>query len=273
MARMPLAKWLGPVPYNSGDGDRTPMEPEDAITAYWYVVIHIADGSYDGTNSWQHNDSANVSSHFIVAKDGRISQLVDTHDRAWTQIKGNPRSISIENEGFTGQALTPEQVEGNAQIFAWAHATHGIPLQVTGTPDLKGLGHHSMGAENGVDWGHSACPGARIKAQKPAILARAIEIVNGDNDMLVNETAWLYNASSISASLARMSDTAPIKTDTGKPGEPVKLELVTAVKAIGSAVAALSEKVDSIGDVVITDEQLERVIRRVLGMAPNTPIK
>lgn len=186
MARMPGAEWRGHVPYNSGDGDRTPLEAADAIVDYWHLVEHIADGSYLGTISWQHNDNSNVSSHFTVAKDGRIAQLVDTHDRAWTQIKGNPRAISIENEGFTGQALTPQQIEASALIFAWVHMVHGIPLQLTGDPNRKGLGHHSMGAESGIEWGHSECPGPKIIAQKPAILARAIELVaeqNGDTDM------------------------------------------------------------------------------------------
>jgi hypothetical protein len=36
-----------------------------------------------------------------------------------------------------------------------------------------------MGAESGVDWGHSACPGTVMKSQKPAILARAVQLAGG----------------------------------------------------------------------------------------------
>jgi hypothetical protein len=163
-----LATWVGPTPNRSG-----------SIARYLYVVEHIAEGSYDGTIAWQRNPDANVSSHFVVARDGRIAQMVDTAQQAWTQIQGNPYSISIENEGFSGNQLTAAQVEASARILARANREHGIPLQLTGTVGVPGLGHHSMGAESGVNWGHSSCPGEPIKAQKPAILARAIQIAGG----------------------------------------------------------------------------------------------
>lgn len=199
MALMPGAEWHGPVPWNSGDGDETPMEPADAIDEYWWLVEHIADGYFMGTISWQRNRRSGVSSQFVTSRTGRIAQLVDTHDRAWTQRAGNPRAISVENEGFTGQALTPEQVTANARIFAWVHLTHGIPLQVTDTPARKGLGHHSMGAETGANWGHDQCPGTRIKAQKPLIVRGALDIVYSlreDTDMrpylMIKHANWSH---------------------------------------------------------------------------------
>lgn len=166
-----IATYVGPTP-NKGPG---------TIAQHLYVVEHIADGTFAGTIVWQKNASANVSSHFIVAKDGRIAQMVDTSIPAWTQILGNPYSIAVENEGFSGEALTPAQVEASAILLARAHREHGVPLQVTGTVGIPGLGHHSMGYESGVNWGHQFCPGSAIKAQKPAIVARAIEIMGGDD--------------------------------------------------------------------------------------------
>lgn len=169
MPRWPdIATWRGPTPNTSG-----------SITDHMYVVVHTADGTFEGTIAWQRNPDADVSSHFVVAKDGRIAQMLDTNSKAWTQKAGNPYSISIENEGYETTPLTPQQIEANARILAKAHQVHGIPLQLTGRVGTRGLGHHSMGAESGVDWGHSLCPGGIIKAQKPAILARAIQLVNG----------------------------------------------------------------------------------------------
>jgi hypothetical protein len=176
MARMPGAIWRGPVPYNSGDGDQTPMESADAMLEYRGVVVHIAAGTYEGTIAWQKNDSANVSSHFVVAKDGTIAQMVDTHDRGWTQILGNGSWLSIENAAFLPEPLTAAQVDANAKILAWAHTAHGVPIQLATSPSGRGLGHHSMGAESGVNWGHSACPGQAIKDQKPLIVARALAL-------------------------------------------------------------------------------------------------
>jgi hypothetical protein len=54
------------------------------------------------------------------------------------------------------------------------HQEYGYPLSWPTSPTGRGLGYHSMGAEHGYDWGHLHCPGEPIKAQLPAILARAL---------------------------------------------------------------------------------------------------
>lgn len=182
-----IAEWRGPT-VNVGDGDSNPNEPADRMYEYRGVVVHIAVGYYEGTIAWQKNPDANVSSHFVVGRAGKIAQVVDTAIRAWTQSAGNGHWLSVENEGFLlgdrrnpgdWHLLSPQMVEANAQILARAHREHGVPLQLATSPLGRGLGYHSMGAENGFNWGHSACPGAAIKAQLPLVLQRAIQIVNG----------------------------------------------------------------------------------------------
>lgn len=185
-----LAEKRGPV-INSGDGDGRPGEPEDRAVECRGLILHIADGYYEGTIAWQHNPAADVSSQFVVAgprdiakgiPDGKIAQCVDTDERAWTQRSGNGHWLSIEDCGFSGDALSPAQIESCAQIFARGHQVYGYPLQLATSPSGRGLGHHSMGAESGVDWGHSQCPGPLIKSQKPQILAMAIAIANGTQE-------------------------------------------------------------------------------------------
>lgn len=191
-----IAPWVGPSPNKTAGGLKF-----DNVRG---VVIHIASGFYQGTIAWQRNPDANVSSHFIVGRDGSVVQMVDTADASWAQKSGNGSWLSIENEGFAvddglhsshpgWESLTPQQIEANARIFAKAHQVHGakVPLQLATSPAGRGLGHHSMGAENGYDWGHSQCPGSPIKSQKPAILARAIQIVNGDPEMADADSSWL----------------------------------------------------------------------------------
>lgn len=165
-----LADWRGPTTNQGGH-----------MVEVRGVVLHIAEGSYEGTISWQKNPSADVSSHFIAAKDGRAAQMVDTGTTAWTQKAGNGHWLSIENEGSVPDKLSSDQCEFAAQILARAHTVYGVPLQVTSDPDGKGLGHHSMGSHPGYadDWGHSQCPGTNIINQKAAIVARAKEIVEG----------------------------------------------------------------------------------------------
>jgi hypothetical protein len=66
-------------------------------------------------------------------------------------------------------------------LLVRGHRAYGYPLVIATCPGDEGLGHHSMGAECGANWGHSQCPGPAIKAQKPAILAPAIQILLGDD--------------------------------------------------------------------------------------------
>jgi hypothetical protein len=158
-------------------------------------IIHIAEGSYDGTISWQMNPDAEVSSHFVVAYDGRITQMVDTDVTAWTQGEGNGKWLSIENEGYTPNDLTEAQMQANARILAKANQVYGVPLEIATCPTDWGLGHHSMGAECGYAWGHDQCPGPAIKAQKPTILAYA----KGEDDVSAQDV-WKYDVDPSGAS-------------------------------------------------------------------------
>lgn len=163
MARASFATWVGPTVNQGG-----------AMTRYDGLVIHIAEGSYFGTIAWQRNPSADVSSHFIVAKDGRISQMVDTSTRSWCQAAGNSTWLSVENEGFHGDTPPAAQIEALAQIYAWCMTTHGIAAQISNSPNVGGLGWHGMG---GTAWGgHFDCPGEGLKNARPAILSRALQI-------------------------------------------------------------------------------------------------
>jgi N-acetylmuramoyl-L-alanine amidase len=154
--RYPGAIWRGTVP-NRGAS----FGPQLG------VVLHIMEGTLDGTDAWFHNPQAQASSHFGVGKDGRVYQWVDTSDRAWAQAAGNQSYLSVECEGYHGDLLTDPQVAAVAGIVAWS----GIPLVVIDHPGLAGLGWHGMG---GYAWGgHFDCPGDPIIGQRAAILKMA----------------------------------------------------------------------------------------------------
>ena len=114
-----LAERRGPV-VNSGDGDDRSGEEEDRAVEGRGLILHIADGYYEGTIAWQHNPIADVSSQFVVAgprdlkygiPDGKLAQCVDTGEIAWTQRSGNGHWLSIECSGFGGDALSAAQIE------------------------------------------------------------------------------------------------------------------------------------------------------------------
>jgi hypothetical protein len=161
--RMPGAVYMGPPDSNWGGSIiRPPMGQ----------VTHIAQGSYQGTISWQRNPVADVSSYFVVSYSGEIAQMLDLDLMAWTQAQGNPWWIGVENEGYSTQPLTDPQVSANARIFAFIRSVWPtIPAQVTNSVNVAGLGWHGMG---GAAWGsHPDCPGAVNVALLPIIVARA----------------------------------------------------------------------------------------------------
>jgi hypothetical protein len=145
------------------------------------LVLHIAEGFYEGTLAWQHDKANKVSSHFVVGRLGQLAQVVDTDESAWTQRSGNGHWLSLECEGFTlghklhkqhpdWHKLSGAQIEAAAHLLVRAHQQYGVPIQVAVSSAGRGLGHHSMG---GVEWGHLDCPGDPIIQQKAAILTRA----------------------------------------------------------------------------------------------------
>lgn len=251
-----LATWRGPTPNQGG-----------AMREVRGVVVHIAAGYFEGTISWQRNDSANVSSHFIVGRDGRCAQMVDTDITAWTQGDGNGHWLSVENEGFLlghrlhksgWHELSAQMIETNAQLLARAHRQYGVPLQLTSTPTGRGLGYHGMGAENGYDWGHLHCPGEPIKAQLPKVLARAIQIVNGD-DMTPDESQKLRDIHY--AIFESAGDKRPAGSLTGLASATAagvgKLGTPPPATVDVKALAALLEP--------MVEAAAERAVRKVLG--------
>lgn len=269
-----LAEWRGHAAGNSGDGDGVPLEAADRMYEYRGLVVHIAAGYYEGTISWQKNNTSDVSSHFVVAgprdvalgtKDGKLAQVVDTADRAWTQGDGNGHWLSIECSGFLPDRLSAAQIESIAQILARAHREYGVPLQVCASPSGRGLGHHSMGAENGYDWGHDQCPGSNIIAQKPQIVARAKEIVEGAMQLSHPHDDWLAMCDARGRDVAAWKDEITATIDGKERVEPnvFKQEFDALAAKVDEILALLSEGVTVPAQVSLTPESVQEVAEAV----------
>lgn len=178
-----MARWDAAAQYS------TPNCNSGGMGTSYGVVVHIAEGTYQGTISWQQNPSAEVSSFFINGKNGERAQMVDTADRAWTQASGNTHWRGIEHEGYGGDSLTSAQVESLAQEIAWLWSVDGQawplrvlagdPRQVT-SPGNGGVTWHGAG---GSEWGgHYDCPGDPIVNQLGLVVARAQQITGGGGD-------------------------------------------------------------------------------------------
>lgn len=272
-----LAEWRGPAANNFGDGDTTELEPADAMNQVRGLVVHIAAGTYEGTISWERNPTSDVSSHFVVARDGRCAQLVDTHDRSWCQKAGNPGWLSVENEGFLPSALSSQQCEVISHLLVRAHQEYGVPLQLTTSPAGWGLGYHSMGGE---DWGHIACPGPAIIAQLPMIVIRAIQLVTSSTTIEGVPTMLLVKAiGSSSVYLATgFGVVAPAEADLSTlqaHGIPFIEVSPGLVDGLIDQPLRLADQITSTTEVTITNEQAgiigERIgaaMASIIGLTP-----
>jgi len=135
------------------------------------LVLHIQQGTENGTFSWFNNPVARASAHFGNPKQGALEQFVDIDNVAWAQVAGNREWISVENEGKSGESLTENQIDNLANLLGWLHWNMDVPLRLADDSKGVGLGYHAMG---GVAWGnHPHCPGKPIIDQRLFILERA----------------------------------------------------------------------------------------------------
>lgn len=228
MSRWDIAKWVGPTPNRTVNG----------MVESRGLVLHIMQGTYDGSIAWGKNPASSVSFHFATRGDGHLGQLVDTADTAWTQANGNGHWISVENEGYSGNPLTPAQVDACAHVYAEGVRAYGWPLQTTDSPNGYGLGWHGMG---GTAWGgHFDCPGEPIKAQRDEILGRAAAILNPpeEEDMTPEQARQLYNLDRLNTALLLDADEVTLLDDGAGNKVSYPLMVVKRQKAIFAALGS-----------------------------------
>lgn len=104
------------------------------------IVMHDLEGSTGGAINWW-NTQCNASAHYIVSKDGTITETVDPHNVAWhagttTQTGRTPfwktnningYSIGIELEGFTTDIYTDKQYDSLIALTGWLTREYKIP--------------------------------------------------------------------------------------------------------------------------------------------------
>lgn len=248
-----MARWTDLAPRQEHTENQGP-----GMTEVRGLVVHIAQGTYEGTIAWQKNTAADVSSHFVVSKSGTICQMVDTDTAAWTQVQGNGHWISVENEGYSGTPLTAAQLDANARIFSKVCQVYGTPYQTTSSTSGKGLGHHGMG---GAAWGnHPDCPGTPIVNQKPQIVSRAKSISEGDMALEGNQAEQLEASAEWSGAMAGLRDTGyqPPNETVPRPVPAVALW-----KDVQARIVEIQDMLSEPSDVQLSDEQLEFVADKV----------
>lgn len=92
------------------------------------IVIHTTEGSESGAISWLQNRRSNVSAHYVVGLQGRITRMVSDKDAAWHVRGYNSNSIGIENVGYAHRnTWTNAQYNSLISLLRWLCDTYGVP--------------------------------------------------------------------------------------------------------------------------------------------------
>jgi N-acetyl-anhydromuramyl-L-alanine amidase AmpD len=115
-----------------------------------WVNHWIGQGTYAGAISWFRNCDARASAHFVISKEGEISQLVRLKDVAWHAgvWAYNKRSIGVEHEVTVSNTKgwnttwTPEMLKVSAEMARFFSDKYSIPKTRSTTPGI--LGHNEI---------------------------------------------------------------------------------------------------------------------------------
>jgi MYXO-CTERM domain-containing protein len=116
----PTAEWFPTSCNDKCDLDRGGATIE-------FLIIHDTQQTFDAAVATLQNDPKK-STHYIVAKDGRVGQFVPESVNAWQCGNSfyNNRSIGIEHEGFWDQPYTEAQYAASAKLIDYLAAKYGI---------------------------------------------------------------------------------------------------------------------------------------------------
>ncbi len=151
-----------PVVWLKGEGNFT--KSHRSVESLDKVVVHVTEGTFWGSVRWLRNTRAHASSHFVVARRGKIVQLVHLSDVAWHagNWKVNTQSVGIEHEGFTygPGGFTNAQYHASARLAGWIARRALMPIN-----RKHFIGHANVPAPSGGLGGasHHTDPGPRWK--------------------------------------------------------------------------------------------------------------
>lgn len=153
------------------------------------IVDHIMQGTMESSDGWFKNTNSQVSAHFGVAKDGRIWQWVSLSDAAWANgipespdmsipwlaeavnngWNPNNRTVSIEHEGNTGEAMPEAQYQATLALHRWLMSQF---------PAITADRQHVIGHYQIMRYQRANCPGTGFPwARLMADLEKGVEVI------------------------------------------------------------------------------------------------
>ncbi|MGW5653685.1 N-acetylmuramoyl-L-alanine amidase [Streptomyces humi] len=145
------ARWVAASSANYRTADR----PDDYRVDR--VVIHVTQGGYASAVKAFQDPAHGAAAHYLVRKDGRITQLIRELDVAFHagNRSYNERSVGIEHEGFVDrpQDFTDAMYAASARLTAAICGRYGMALDrehVIGHVEVPGTDHTDPGEH--WDW-------------------------------------------------------------------------------------------------------------------------
>ncbi|MEU2774446.1 N-acetylmuramoyl-L-alanine amidase [Streptomyces sp. NPDC007162] len=145
------ARWVAASPANYRTANRPDDYPVDR------VVVHVTQGGWASAVQAFQDPAHGAAAHYIVRKDGRITQLVRELDVAFHagNRSYNERSVGIEHEGFVDrpQDFTDAMYAASARLTAAICGRYGMAVDrehVIGHAEVPGTDHTDPGGH--WDW-------------------------------------------------------------------------------------------------------------------------
>ncbi|MER6244978.1 N-acetylmuramoyl-L-alanine amidase [Streptomyces griseorubiginosus] len=145
------ARWVAASEANWRRADR----PDDY--GIDMVVVHVTQGSFASAVKAFQDPGHGAAAHYIVGKDGRITQMIRELDVAYHagNRSYNERSVGIEHEGFVDRPedFTDAMYTASARLTAGICARYGIPVDrehIIGHVEVPGTDHTDPGRH--WDW-------------------------------------------------------------------------------------------------------------------------
>ncbi len=146
----PFSSWEQAYEQNYSKSNR-----ENDYKINW-IIIHVAQGSFQSTVAWFKNPKSRVSAHFVVSKDGsKIVQMVRIKDVAWHagNLQYNRHSIGIEIEGYVNETIWPDSLYDKlSKLLVWLADQYNISLK-----HIEGIAPPDPLKDSGII-GHSQVP-------------------------------------------------------------------------------------------------------------------
>lgn len=95
------------------------------------IILHCtATNSLSTVLNWFRHPESQVSAHYVVARDGKIYQMVRDSEKAWHAYGQNADSIGIEHVADVREHLSPLQEHATITLMRWLMSEYNIPPYV-----------------------------------------------------------------------------------------------------------------------------------------------